>query len=122
MKNMKKLSIILALLAASSQVLFAHSIGDNHEEKKKKDPVEVVRETGFKTSLSDKVLSVEISGNTDSLASVSVTNQRGSSLLFSVVQLAHQEILFDLSQLEKGIYNVMYITNQEIRIKKVTIK
>jgi hypothetical protein len=119
---MKKLSISLALLAASSQVLFAHSIGNNSEDRKKKDSVEVVRETSFKTSISDKLLSVEISGNTDSLASVSVTNQRGSSLLFSVVELADQEILFDLSQLEKGMYNVMYITNQEIRIKRVEVK
>ncbi|MGV3632019.1 MAG: hypothetical protein ACO1O6_12485 [Bacteroidota bacterium] len=119
---MKKLSLSLALLAASTQLLFAYSPGENNEDKKKKDSLEIAREPGFKTNLSDKLLSVEISGNIDSLASVSITNQRGSSILFSVVELTDQEIVFDLSQLEKGIYNVMYITNQEIRIKKVEVK
>ena len=119
---MKKLSFSLALLAASSQLLFANPVNDNNEDKKKKDSVEVVREPGFKTNLSDKLLLVEISGNVDSLASVSITNQRGSSILFSVVELADQEIVFDLSKFEKGIYNVMYITKQEIRIKKVEVK
>ncbi len=119
---MKKLSISLALLAISGQVLLARPVNENNGDKIKKDSAEVVRETSFKTSLTDKMLSVEISGNLDSLASVSVTNQRGSSLLFSVVQLADQEILFDLSQLERGTYNVMYITNQEIRIRRVEVK
>ena len=98
-------------------------VGKSGEEKKK-DSTEVVKESTFKTSYASdqNKLTVEILGNTDSLATVSITNNRGGSILFSIVDQQDQAIEFDLSLLEKGMYNVMYITNKEIRIKKLVIQ
>lgn len=121
---MKKISLSLAILLSSSNLIFANSEIKNSDEKKEKDSTEVVRESTFVANYQEqeKKLKIEINGNIDSLASVSVTNQRGSSILFSIIDQKSQDLVFDLSNFEKGIYNVMYITNSEIRIKKVIVK
>jgi hypothetical protein len=117
---MKKTILTITLII--SGLSFANN--NPTEEKKTKDSVTTNVESNFKLNYSDveKVLIVDISGNTDSTASVSITNQRGSSILFSLVESQEKELAFDLVKLEKGIYNVMYITNQEIRIKRLEVK
>lgn len=121
---MKKVSLSLALILVSSTISFAMNQDSKNEDKKKKTKIEISTDSKFTTSYSPEkcILSVQISGNKDSLAVVSITNQRGSSILFSAIEHAKQKVEFDLSSLAKGIYNVTFITNQEIRIKKVEVK
>jgi hypothetical protein len=66
-------------------------------------------------------LTVNISGINDPYASISVTNQRGATIQCALVEKDVNEFAFDLSALEKGNYNVMLITDQEIRIKRIQI-
>ena len=123
---MKKQIFTVAILMFGMSTLFASSSFEGGKKGKKRQSIEVVKEikeSSFVTKyLSDsQKLKVEISGNLDPNASVSITNQRGSSILFSMVEKKQEELIFDLSNLEKGTYNIMFITNLEIRIKKVVI-
>lgn len=117
---MKKTILTIALVITG----LSYANNNPSDEKKSKDSISTNVESNFKLnySNSDKLLKVEISGNNDSTASVSITNQRGSSILFSLVDTNNKEVEFDLTKLEKGSYNVMYITNQEIRIKRLEVK
>jgi hypothetical protein len=122
---MKKTILTIAVVLIGISGTFANNeVGKNNDGKTKKDSNEVVKESSFMTNyISEKQrLEVAINGNIDPFASVSITNQRGSSILFSLVEKNSDNLVFDLSKLEKGIYNVMYITNEEIRIKKVELK
>ena len=81
-------------------------------------------ETIFITEISadSQNLSVKVSGVNDPFASLSITNQRGATIQFALIEKQNEEFNFDLSNLKKGNYNVMLITNQEIRIKRIQIK
>lgn len=122
---MKKTILTVAVILIGITGFKANNeLGKNKDENSKKDSTEVVKESSFTTSYTDDSfqLKVKISGNTDPFASVSITNHRGGSILFKMVEQDSENLEFDLSELEKGIYNVMFITNQEIRIKKVQVK
>lgn len=121
---MKKVSLSLALILVSSTNSLAMNQDSKNDDKKKKATIELEKESKFITSYSAEkcILSVQISGNNDSSAVLSITNHRGSSILFSAVEQANQLVEFDLSSLAKGIYSVTFITDQEIRIKKVEVK
>ncbi len=121
---MKKVSLSLALILVSSTISLAMNQDSKEDDKKKKVTIELEKESKFITSYASEecILSVYISGNSDSSAIVSITNQRGSSILFSAVEQVNQLVEFDLSALAKGIYSVTFITDKEIRIKKVEVK
>ena len=124
---MKKQIFTVAFLMIGMTTLFASASNEGRKKSKKKAAIETVKEvkeSSFVTNyaIDSQKLKVEITGNLDPNASVSITNQRGSSILFSMVKKNQDELEFDLSSLEKGIYNIMYITNLEIRIKKVVVK
>lgn len=121
---MKKTIVTGCLFFIGISTIIASPEVEKGAEEKKKDSTEVVKESTFKTNYTSDQnrLIVEISGNSDSLATLTITDSRGGSILFSLVDQQDQEIEFDLSTLEKGMYNVMYITNKEIRIKKLIIQ
>jgi hypothetical protein len=118
---MKKISLSIALIIVGFSFATENpTIKPKNESKS----TEIIVDTHFNLNYkeSNKTLKIDISGNLDSTASVSVTNQRGSSILFSLVGKNEQEIEFNLASLEKGSYNVMFISKNEIRIKKFEVK
>lgn len=122
---MKKVVVTLSMLVLSIGMTFAatHSNGDS--EKIKKDSAESKKvETTFSTDYhaDAHTLEVSFSGIEDPFASISITNNRGSALQCSFVQHENGTLSFDLTSLEDGIYNVMLITDQEIRIKRFTVE
>ena len=124
---MKKQIFTVAFLMIGMTTLFASTLNEGGKKGRKKAAIETVKEvkeSSFVTkyAIDSQKLKVEITGNLDPNASVSITNQRGSSILFSMVEKNQEELVFDLSSLEKGTYNIIFITNLEIRIKKVVVK
>ena len=103
------------------------SMANDHSGEDKKDSAKVApaanAESTFVTSYSDDSgeLKVNVSGILDPYASISVTNHRGATIQCSFLQEKSGEVSFDLSKLEKGVYNVMLITDQEIRIKRIQV-
>jgi hypothetical protein len=121
---MKKVIYTIAMLFATTGISLA-STNPIEDEKKDSSRVndEIKEETTFKTQFSaeSQKLTVKVSGITDPYASISVTNQRGATIQCAFIQEKTNEFDFDLSKLEKGNYNVMLITDQEIRIKRIQI-
>jgi len=123
---MKKTIYTIAMIFIGTGISMANqSISDNSEKGKKDSSkiAEDAKETSFIANYSDDShqLIVNVAGTEDPYASVSVTNQRGTAILCSFVQEKSGEMTFDLSSLEKGTYNVMLITDQEIRIKRIQV-
>lgn len=121
---MKKTTFTLALFLFATGISFASK---NPIEDEKKDSSKVsetkTEETTFITHLSEdsQKLTVNVSGIKDPYASISVTNQRGATIQCAFIKEQTNEFNFDLSKLEKGNYNVMLITDLEIRIKRIQI-
>lgn len=121
---MKKTTFTLALFFFATGISFGSK---NPIEDEKKDSSKVsetkTEETTFITLLSEdsQKLTVSVSGIKDPYASISVTNQRGAAIQCAFISENTNEFNFDLSKLEKGNYNVMLITDQEIRIKRIQI-
>ena len=121
---MKKVITSIAMIFIGIGVSIANPTGPDNSGKSKEDSSTVAAaETTFKTQYSNdsRQLLVNVSGTSDPYATVSVTNQRGTTILCSFVQEKSGEMTFDLSKLEEGIYNVMLITDHEIRIKRVQV-
>lgn len=123
--NMKKGMTTIALMLFVGG--FAMATETNVSDKDKKDSSNVTEssanETTFATNYADQThtLTVQVANVLDPYASVSVTNQRGATIQCAFIQNTNGEFVFDLSELEKGNYNVMLITDKEIRIKRLTI-
>ncbi|TXI87962.1 MAG: T9SS type A sorting domain-containing protein [Crocinitomicaceae bacterium] len=106
---------------------FAMATEKNVSDKDKKDSSNgsevAAAETTFATNYANQThtLTVNVTNVLDPYASISVTNQRGATIQCAFIQNTTGEFVFDLSQLDKGIYNVMLITDKEIRIKRLTI-
>lgn len=124
---MKKAIYTIAAVLIGTGVSMAAKTNADLSEKDKKDSAKVeeakAAELSFSTSYSteSRQLIVDVAGNIDPYASVSVTNTRGTSIQCSFIQETSGKYTFDLSKLEKGIYNVMLITDKEIRIKKIQV-
>ena len=124
---MKKAIYTIAMIVIGTGVSMAAKTNSDLTEKDKKDSAKVeetkAAELSFLTDYSSesRQLIVDIAGNMDPYASVSVTNARGTSIQCSFIQEASGKYTFDLSKLSKGIYNVMLITDKEIRIKKIQV-
>lgn len=126
---MKTTIYTIALIFLGTGTSFAKSNVSGNGDETKKDRTEnkdvtVSKETTFLTTYAadSKQLTVSVTGTTDPYASVSITNQRGAALLCSFIQDKSGDFSFDLSKLEKGVYNVMLITDQEIRIKRISVE
>lgn len=121
---MKKVVTFVLIATLSIGSSFASTgLGDKKEAKK--DSAEIVKtESVFQTSFDqvNKQVEVVFSGIQDPTAIVSLTNQRGTSIQSTVVKNESDILTFDATQLKAGIYNVMLITDQEIRIKRVVIE
>jgi alpha-L-arabinofuranosidase len=130
-KKMKTTIYTIAMIFLGTGVSLANPIVSNGDETKKEKTEKTEnpdsaasKETTFVTSYAadSRQLTVNVTGTIDPYASVSITNQRGAALLCSFIQDQSGAFNFDLSKLEKGIYNVMLITDQEIRIKRITVE
>lgn len=127
--KMKTTIYTIALIFLGTGTSFANATVSNNGDETKKDKTEnkevaVSKETTFVTKYAadSKQLTVSVTGTIDPYASVSITNQRGAALLCSFIQDKSGDFSFDLSKLEKGVYNVMLITDQEIRIKRINVE
>jgi Zn-dependent metalloprotease len=121
---MKKVTVTLSMLVISIGMTFAANHSNEDSEKNKKDSAESKKvETTFSTDYQAdaQTLEVSFSGIQDPFASISITNNRGSALQCSFIQHENGTLIFDLTSLQDGIYNVMLITDQEIRIKRFTV-
>jgi hypothetical protein len=121
---MKKAVYTFAMIFISTGISLASSSpidGEKKDSSKVEDTKNV--ETTFVTHFepNSHELIVNISGIIDPYASISVTNQRGATIQCAFIEQDVNEFAFDLSALEKGNYNVMLITDQEIRIKRIQI-
>lgn len=122
---MKKVIYTIALILAGTGISMANSVNEHSGETTDSAKVEEAAnaEATFTTTFvkDSKELIVSVSGIMDPYASVSVTNQRGTTIQCSLIQEKSGEFSFDLSSLQKGTYNVMLITEQEIRIKRIQV-
>lgn len=124
---MKKAVYTIALIFAGMGISVANPVNDHSEDgttdSSKVAEANASAESTFvaKYSSDSRQLTVNVAGIMDPYASVSVTNQRGTTIQCSFVQEKSGEFSFDLSKLKKGIYNVMLITDQEIRIKRIQV-
>ncbi len=124
---MKKVVYTIALIFAGMGISVANPVNDNSGElttdSAKVAEANASAESTFVTNYSSdsRQLTVNVAGINDPYASVSVTNQRGTAIQCSFVQEKSGEFTFDLSKLKKGTYNVMLITEQEIRIKRIQV-
>lgn len=120
---MKKAVVMSVIVSFTVGSLFASSGGENRGELKK-DSVESVREESvFQPSfdgVSDRI-DVMYAGIQDSTAIISLTNSRGTSIQSSVVTGEANVVSFHVADLPAGIYNVMLVTDQEIRIKRIVV-
>lgn len=121
---MKKVIYTIAMLFVTTGISLANTnpIDDEKKDSSKVNEVKT-EESTFTTQFSaeSQKLTVKVSGISDPYASISVTNQRGATIQCTFIQEKTNEFDFDLSKLEKGNYNVMLITDQEIRIKRIHI-
>ncbi|MDX1650847.1 MAG: T9SS type A sorting domain-containing protein [Brumimicrobium sp.] len=69
-----------------------------------------------------KMLDVKIYGVQDTLASVSLVDQRGSSSYYEFIKNNKSVYSIDLSGLQPGIYFVKLNTNNEIRMKMIVVE
>jgi len=123
-RKMKKVIYTFAMLFLTTGISLANTNPIEDEKKDSSKVNEVIsEETSFTTQFSadSQKLTVKVSGISDPYASISVTNQRGTTIQCAFIQEKTNEFDFDLSKLEKGNYNVMLITDQEIRIKRIQI-
>ena len=128
--KMKKAIYTIAMIFIGSGISMANTTTADHSGEDNKDSAKVAAseapasvESSFTTMYSSdsRQLTVNVSGILDPYASVSVTNLRGATIKCSFIQEKSGEMSFDLSTLEKGTYNVMLITDQEIRIKRIQV-
>lgn len=117
----KMLSLFITVCAVTQ--IMAHTNNEPEKEKTKKEDSSEVIEMKFEMKLDNEsdILTVELAGNFDKYASVSVTNNRGSEYFFSFVENNSNQVTFDLSTLKKGSYFLVLNTNNEIRIKRFLI-
>lgn len=124
---MKKVIFTIAAIIIGTGASLAAKTNAGQSEKDKKDSAKVEETKSAELSFSadysaeSHQLVVDIAGNIDPYASVSVTNARGTAIQCTFMQENSGKCSFDLSKLEKGIYNVMLITDKEIRIKKIQV-
>lgn len=124
---MKKAIYTMAMIFIGTGISMATQNPADHSDKDKKDSAKVEETTAAEASFvthystESQQLVVNVSGIMDPYASVSVTNPRGATIQCSFIQEKSGEFSFDLSSLEKGTYNVMLITDQEIRIKRIQV-
>lgn len=67
-------------------------------------------------------VSVYLSHVKDSLASISLVNQRGSAIFYEFVKKNQNDYTFDLSNVNPGVYYVKLNANDEIRMKMIVVK
>jgi hypothetical protein len=122
---MKKVmsSIGLILFVGGFAMATEKNVSDKDKKESSNGSEVAAAETTFATNYANQThtLTVNVTNVLDPYASISVTNQRGATIQCAFIQNTTGEFVFDLSQLDKGIYNVMLITDKEIRIKRLTI-
>lgn len=122
---MKKVmsSIGLILFVGGFAMATEKNVSDKDKKETSNGSEVAAAETTFATNYANQThtLTVNVTNVLDPYASISVTNQRGATIQCAFIQNTTGEFVFDLSQLDKGIYNVMLITDKEIRIKRLTI-
>jgi len=121
------LNLLIAAFVTTQIAAFPlHFSGTDHGN----DPVKIAKdstkevEVVFNMSIdtTEERLLVDLTGEFDKYSSVSLTNNRGSEIFFRFVENGKQQIMFDLSKLEKGSYFIVLNTNKEIRIKRFSVK
>lgn len=122
----KILNLLIAAFATSQIAAFPlHSSSTKHGN----DPVKTAPDTSktvetiFNMSIdtTEEKLLVDLTGEFDKYSSVSLTNNRLTEISFHFVKNGKNQILFDLSKLEKGSYFIVLNTNKEIRIKRFVV-
>lgn len=98
----------------------ANTTLETEKEKTKKDDSSEVVEMKFHMILDEitEIITVELAGNFDKYASVSITNNRGTEYFFQFVDNGSDQVTFDISTLKEGSYFLVLNTNNEIRIKR----
>lgn len=116
-------SIGLILFVGGFAMATEKNVSDKDKKETSNGSEVAAAETTFATNYANQThtLTVNVTNVLDPYASISVTNQRGATIQCAFIQNTTGEFVFDLSQLDKGIYNVMLITDKEIRIKRLTI-
>lgn len=65
---------------------------------------------------------INLSGVQDSLASISLVNQRGAAIYYEFVKDGKTDYNFDLSDVKPGVYYVKLNANNEIRMKMIVVE
>jgi len=66
-------------------------------------------------------VNIKLSGIQDSLASISLVNQRGAAIYYEFVKEGKTDYSFDLSDVKPGMYYVKLNTNNEIRMRLIVV-
>lgn len=67
-------------------------------------------------------VNINLIGVHDSLASISLVNQRGGALYYEFIQDDKTDYSFDLSDVKPGMYYVKLNANNEIRMKMIIVE
>lgn len=116
---MKKSIVLISFLVSSLSVSYGGE-GDKIKVLAKDTTSEKLV---FSVS-SENVTSVDISlsGIEDSLASISLVNQRGSAIYYEFINMNKMNYSFDLSNVKPGMYYVKLNANNEIRMKLIIVE
>jgi hypothetical protein len=111
-----KITLLLSFLLF---VIPSQLLANGHEESKsEKKNVESVFELDYNEET--EKLKISVFGDFEELSTLSITNTRGSEILFSFIQKEQSEIEFSVDKLEPGSYFVILNTGDEIRMKRFT--
>lgn len=67
-------------------------------------------------------VNINLSGVQDSLASISLVNQRGAAIFYEFVKDGKTDYSFDLSNVKPGMYYVKLNANNEIRMRLIVVE
>jgi hypothetical protein len=70
----------------------------------------------FKMNCQNNLLTVNIDGPIQDLATLSITNQNGTELMFQFIQKENKTVEIDIEKLTAGDYFLILNNGQEIRI------
>lgn len=115
---MKKSIVLIAFLVSSLSVTY----GGEGDKIKVLTNDSTSKELVFNVS-SERTgsLEIDLSGVQDSLASISLVNQRGSAIFYEFVKENQTHFSFDLSKVKPGRYYVKLNANNEIRMKLIVV-
>lgn len=68
------------------------------------------------------LVNIHLNGVQDSLASISLVNQRGAAVYYEFVQEGKTDYSFDLTNVKPGKYYVKLNANNEIRMRLIVVE